>query len=777
MSPRRRGIKYAKVPAPLDGVRVLDASGGIAGPYATKVLADAGADVVTLEPDGGHPMRTRGSGALFEFLHASKRSVHGSTGDLIAGADVYVTDEPLDPEPLWADHRALVVVTVTPFGCKGPWVGRPWTEFTLQAACGSTGQRGLPDQPPLAAGGRVGEWVAGSFAAVGALAALHEVRRSGVGEHVDVAILDAMAVTMIPFPTVFAEFLGWPPMEGTGRQIEVPSIEPARDGYVVFTTNSAQQFGEFLNVIERPDLAEDRKLFQVQRRFARRDEFEPIVHAYTTEHTTDEILEAAAEHRVPAAPVLRGSTVTSNEHFAERGVFVPGPSGRFVQPRVPYAISGTEPRPFEPAPAAGEHTGTVDWAPRQASEDAGSWRLPLEGVRVIDCTAWWAGPAATHVLACMGADVIKVESTARPDHMRFTTVKPPPTDGWWEWCPVFHGVNGNKRGLTVDLSKGEGEALFDRLLGTADVLAENYTPRVMAKFGLDFEFVHARHPSLVMLRMPAFGLDGPWRDRTGFAQTMECLTGMAWLTGFSDGPPVLVRGACDPIAGLHSVIATLLALRQREQHGLGVLVESAMVEAALNAAAEQVVEFGVTGVELTRDGNRGPDAAPQGVYPCTGTDRWVAVAVTTDSQWAALVGVLELGDVTEFANDEQRREHHDQIDERISAATATRDAEEVTTALVEAGVPAAVVVNARDVAHNEQLLARGLFEIEHHAVTGDHPIPVMPFRFSRVARWLRAPAPTLGQDNEPILADLGLDELSIDALRAVGVVGERPADS
>ena len=228
-------------------------------------------------------------------------------------------------------------------------------------------------------------------------------------------------------------------------------------------------------------------------------------------------------------------------------------------------------------------------------------------------------------------------------------------------------MNVGKQAITLDLARPEGVETFERLALTADVLVENYTPRVMEQFGLGWERLHEINPDLIMVRMPAFGLDGPWRDRTGFAQTMECLTGMAWLTGFADGPPVLVRGACDPLAGMHSVIATLLALIERDRSGGGRLVETAMVEAALNAAAEQVVEFGATGELLQRDGNRGPVAAPQGVYPCAGEDRWVAIAVTTDGQWRSLCSVLgnpTWTDEDALADAEGRRRLHDRIDRR-----------------------------------------------------------------------------------------------------------------
>jgi crotonobetainyl-CoA:carnitine CoA-transferase CaiB-like acyl-CoA transferase len=760
----------------LHGVRVIDETTEIAGPYCTKLLADAGADVVKVETGDGDPLRRWGSGGLFEFLNTSKRSVQGDAGALVDRADVLVVDGPVDAAALWATNPALVVVTITPFGCDGPWVDRPATEFTLQAACGSTGNRGLPEDPPLAAGGRLGEWITGTYAAIGALAALRSAHHSGRGEHVDMAMFDCMAVTMTTYPSVFADFSGWRPMDGTGRSIEVPSIEPSADGYVVFTTNSAQQFESMLQMIGRSDLLGDADLARPTRRWKRRDEFLAAVHEYTTKRTSDELLAEAGDLRIPAGPVLDGDTVTSFEQFVERDVFGPAPSGRFRQPRIPYRISGTEARPFEPAPALGEHTGAVDWERRPAPM-AEEWRLPLAGVRVLDCTAWWAGPATPHALACLGADVIKVESAGRPDLIRYASTKRPTVDRWWEWGPVFHAVNAGKRGVTLDLTRPDGVAIFERLLGTADVLVENYTPRVMEQFGLGWDRVHEVNPDLVMVRMPAFGLTGPWRDRTGFAQTMECITGMAWLTGFPDGPPVLVRGACDPLAGMHAVFATILALLERDRAGGGRLVEATMVEAALNAAVEQVIEHDTDGTLLTRSGNRSALAAPQGVYRCAGDDRWVAVAVATDEQWDALTSVL--GDpgwagAAAFASADGRRGLHDAIDRELSAWTADRDADDVADLLTKAGVPAATVIPAREVARNPQIRHRRLFEVEDHPVTGRHELPAMPFRFSRVGRWMTLPAPTLGQHNDEVLGEVAA-EAELESLRAAGVIGERVA--
>ena len=371
--------------------------------------------------------------------------------------------------------------------------------------------------------------------------------------------------------------------------------------------------------------------------------------------------------------------------------------------------------------------------------------------------------------------MIKVESVSRPDYMRFASARPPTDEQWWEWGALFHGANVNKRGITLDLTQPAGVETFERLAASADILVENYTPRVMEQFGLGWERLHEVNPDLIMVRMPAFGLSGPWRDRTGFAQTMECLTGMAWLTGFPDGPPVLVRGACDPLAGMHAVIATMLALIERDQSGGGRLVETVMVEAALNAAAEQVAEYGASGTVLRRDGNRGPVAAPQGVYPCAGDDRWLALAVVTDEQWQSLRAVVgDAGWAADIASasTEDRRRNHDAIDAALAQWTSDKDADEAAAELVAAGVPASAVIPAREIVFNPHLQSRHLFEVEAHAVTGDHEIPMLPFRFSRVDHWLRSPAPTLGQHNTEVLSEIGLAPSDIDELRRTGIVGE-----
>jgi crotonobetainyl-CoA:carnitine CoA-transferase CaiB-like acyl-CoA transferase len=465
----------------ISGVRVLDRTTEIAGPYCAKLLADAGADVVRIEPLDGDPIVRYRSGALFEYLNASKRVLTNALEDAVMGADLVVTNSPEEAGLIRRDRPGLIVVCITPFGMDGPWAARPATEFTLQAACGSIGSRGDPDGPPVAAGGRIGEWITGTYAAVGAIAAIGVAGPPCFGRLIDVAMLDCMAVTLVTHPSVWASFAGWPPMAGTGRTIEVPSVEPTEDGFAVFTTNSRQQFQDFLVMIGRADWLEDAGLARVAQRFARRHEFLEPVHQYTRGRSTAAVLEDAGLFRIPAGPVLNGSTVPLFEQFASRGVFVRSPSGRFRQPVPPYRIGGVTRPELRTSTGSPTDNGKVGWNPRSADAEPHSEdrRLPLTGIRVLDCTGWWAGPSTTHVLACLGADVVKVESLRRPDPMRTASSRPAKDPDWLEWSPIYHAANFSKRAVTLDLTRPEAVRVFERLAARADVVVENYMPRVM----------------------------------------------------------------------------------------------------------------------------------------------------------------------------------------------------------------------------------------------------------------------------------------------------------
>ena len=795
----------------LSGIRVLEFSHQVAGPYASKLFVDAGAEVIKVEPREGDSLRRWSAtgaelgdedSALFRFLNAGKRSVVGAPTDpsleaLLTEAHLVIeahglesdTGPRLDVARLRAEHPSLVVLSITPYGRSGPWTERRATEFTLQAESGSIGMRGLMGHEPFQAGGRISEWAAGTFGAVAALPAVFRARATGKGEHVDLSILETANLIFTNYSESMNRLMNGGPDDPEhaflAPSVETPSIEATADGYVGFCTNTRQQFSDFLLMIERPELRDDEQLAQFAGRLMRFEEWSEILRSWLPKKTTAEVIEHASLLRIPVAPICNGETVQAHEQLVARGVYRANPETGVVQPRRSYRIDDADPPAPDCAPRLGEHSESARFSDTRPARSLGAEGvLPLTGLRILDMTAWWAGPSATHVLAALGAEVIHVESASRPDGMRMVGgMMAGHYPEWWEASVHFLHANSNKRDVTLDLSKQQGLALVERLVGECDALVENYTPRVLESFGLTWERVHALNPRALMLRMPAFGLSGPWRDNTGFAQTMEQLSGMAWVTGHADDQPRIPRGPCDPLAGMHGAFALLVALAQREISGRGHHVESTMVESALNVAAEPVLEWSAYGNLMQREGNRSPLAAPQGLYPCAGgqpgNEAWLALSVATDAQWQALLDVLGKPAWAldpALATRAGRRAAHDAIDVSLCEWTRAHDRGELVQKLRALGIPASEVANpCRLLEGNPQLQARRYFEKPAHPVVGAMPLPSLPFRYASLDHWLRTPAPTLGQHNEAVLG--GLLGLSADQLRnleVAEVIGTRP---
>ena len=773
----------------LDGYVVVDLSTGIAGAYGTKLLADGGAEVIKVEPPDGDPLRrwsasgaevpSDGEGALFSFLVSGKaRRVlqpDEPLTDVLERAHAVVWSErsepgartDLRPDALQQAHPHLTVTSITPFGLDTPWTGRPATELTLQAWSGAIVGlgRGSPDRPPVHVGGQIGEWLAGVYAAIGTMAS----RARGGGDLVDVSMLETLALCLTYYPVTFHDMVGRPFRKG--RSIVTPGVEPTKDGLVGLGVGTGQQWLDFCVMVEHPEWTEDRKLF------ANRAHLAADIARWTAERTTEEVLELAGLWRIPHAPIGNGATIPETDHFRERRSIVPNPRTGVPEPDRPYRFHPPVLRPS--GGDAGGDAGQDDAPPIPVSDD-----LPYAGLRVLDLTAFWAGPLCTHVLAMLGAEVIHVESTARPDGTRLLAGLRFSEPDWWEQSGIFAGLNVNKQGITLDLARDEGRDLLRRLLATCDVIVENYTPRVLEQLGLDHEAVRAIRPDIVMVRMPGFGLDGPWRDNPAFAFVIEDAAGLTWRTGFPDANPISPYCVGDSNAGIHAVSGLLLALEHRRRTGEGVLVEAAMVDAALNVGAEQIVEHAAHGALLQRDGNRGPTAAPQNLYLAADADdegqrdTWVAVAVADDAQWAALRRALDDPGWAEdpaLADADGRRQRHDEVDGHLGAWCAERSADDIVDRLWTAGVPVAKVVQPHDQPELPPLQHRGFFEVVEHPIAGAARHSTLPFRLSRGPdRYHRRHAPLLGEHTGDVLRGIGVADDELERLEADGVIGRTP---
>ena len=406
----------------------------------------------------------------------------------------------------------------------------------------------------------------------------------------------------------------------------------------------------------------------------------------------------------------------------------------------------------------------------------------LSGVRIIDLTMGYAGPLATSLLASMGAEIVKIESLQVPDWWRGRHGWTGPEDMGYEQSFQYNSVNRNKLGITLNLRHPYGVEAFKRLAAISDVVIENYSPRVMTNFGLGYDTLRELRPDIVMVSMPAFGRDGPWKDYIGFGQTMEAASGLTHFNGYEGGQPLLLPNGADPFVGLNGANAVMLALIHRADTGSGQFVEVAHMEAVTPFVGERLLswQMGNKG-PVNRKGNRSDWMAPHGCYRSKGEDQWVVIAVASDEEWDRF---CELPGDSAFKTDERfrtvrgRLAHKQELDALIEAWTQERDRDELVSSLQGVDIAAGMALSDKDLTKDPHLREIGYFHSLERRYAGVHEYPRAPIRLSRSPQQEPTAAPTLGQYNEYVLSDiLGFTEDELQEMRADKVIGERLSDA
>lgn len=762
---------------PLTGLHVVELATEISGPYVAKLFVDLGAEVTKIEASAGDPLRRWGPfpdgmadperGGLFHYLNAGKRGATldlarpddlAAARELIAGAHVLVEDLApgtleawgLGIDALSGLNPNLVLLHISAFGRRGPWRERPATPLTLQAASGWVSARD-PGRPPVQVGDRIGEYVAGAYGALGALTALR-LPPAGRVREVDVSQLEALLSTL-PYPMLMAQrmkMLGLPP---NLRSAPMLGVVRAADGWVGINCLTGQHWLDVCAMLGLPEYGEHQ--IAIMMGGPERDEFFGKAEPLLARQTVAEIVELGQALRIPTSPVNDGATALDCPQYAARGFFVHagGPGWSFRRPGPAFRFSKTPVAQPGPAPRLG--IPPARWAADARSLGTTEGPQPFSGLKVLDLTTFWAGAYLTCYLGAFGADVVKVESIQRPDGHRYSGAFAYEGDDWYERSPIWQATNLNKRDLTLDLTSERGLDIARRLAADADVVVENFSPRVVEQFGLDYDALAALNPAVIAVRMPGYGLRGPWRDYVGWALNFEQTSGMSAVTGYPDGPPCNPQGPADPIVGVHAAVALLAALEHRRRTGEGQLIEIAQIEVAACVAAEPVIEYSMTGVVSPRRGNRRRGYL-QGVYPTAEDGVWVALSLPDDG-----------------------RLDHDVFDELVAGWTRTQTAAVVVKSLQEQGIPAEQVITGERMYDRDligaQLDARGYYEEFVHPITGPHRYPGWPLCITPgPAGHHRSAPPTLGQHNDEVLAGLGLSADEIASLRAGRVIGERP---
>jgi crotonobetainyl-CoA:carnitine CoA-transferase CaiB-like acyl-CoA transferase len=761
----------------LRDVVVLELCTGVAGPYVGRVFADVGARVIKVEPPGGDPIRGEeplvdGESAFFNWLNAGKECSQRALDDpsvdeLAAIAHVIVhcergpAGDALDAR-LKADNPDAVIVSLSPYGRSGErsgWKASPLTEW---ATGGYHYFGGAPDREPIALPGYQAEFHAGMHAAVGALAGLWHVREGGEGQLVEVSHQEAV---LSDHSWLISSWTHQGKVQGrTGSM-----FAKCADGYI-FLFNLVPYPNLFV-LMERFDLLEDESLQAPAEWWARWPEVFGAFGEWAATRTKQEIYHACQELRIAASPVNTMEDVANSTQLAARdwfdGVEVGGRT--FVGPGLPFPVPHDLPSPA----AAGEGSGV-----RAGSRPAAS-RLPLDGIRVIEVTANWAGPIGGRHLADLGADVIKVELATKPATRALMYVG---DDAWPEHynrSGYFNKMNRNKRDVCLNLATPEGKDVFLRLVSKADVVLENNAARVMNQLGVGYEALREVNPGLVMCSMSGFGSTGPERNYSAYGSNIETTSGLASLLGY-DESSFYGTGTfyADPITGTHGSIAILAALLGRRDTGHGQWIDMALLEAVAPFFAQQFLQYTVTGKLPVPNANRSERYCPQNVYPTVGRDSWLALTVQDTQDWTALCAVIGRQDWAgepRLRTVEGRRECEAEIEAAIREWCATRDHVTAAEALQAAGVPAAPVLQNWELISDNHLHDRDFFVKTRHPEAGTHWFPGFPWRFEKTPARLRMPAPMFAEHNREVFREVaGLSDDQIAALYTAGITSDAP---
>ena len=788
----------APVSRSLAGVFVVELAGSLAGAHAAKLLGDLGAQVVCVEPEGGAPMR---SDAARWAAYATSRTAAAQGSEAaatwLARADVVIessADAPLTIHPDLVGPDALHL-QISPFGRSGPYADWQGSDITDQAIGGYLYLSGRPDREPLQGPMGQAALAAGVMGAIGVMAGLHARRRGGGSQTIEVTHHEALAA-LHQFTDVRFSHAGnvLPRMgnryAGPGSPI---GMYRASDGWIAFTVATAEHGQTLLEVTGLTHLLELPGITSVTDVMINASILDPALNGWLAETTVEEAVELLQAVRLAVAPVLTMQEVLADPQLEARAwwqatevdgrtVRIPGPPFRIddwkwqARP-APTNASFVDGTPPEPLPALA----------RSAAPDQADMAGPLAGIRVLDLTRVWAGPLAARSLAELGADVVMVEApwarmplAVPQSYVDASHFFPDDEAGDHPWNRngFINKFAVDKRSVGLDISSPKARAVFERLVEQADVVIENYSPRVMPNLGLGEDRLRALNPHIVYVTMPGYGRTGPARDYSAYGPVLDSHAGLSTLMGY----PELDAWKCgiawpDPVAGIHATFAVLAALwsREHDPERRGMTVEVAQFETAVSMIGDRLVQSQLDGFDPPLPGNRSVTSAPQGVYPCAGVDRWLALTVPDDRRWAALCAAVGFPADWAVWDVEQRRRNHDGIDAAMSTWTATRAPAAGAVLLQSVGVPAAPVVDGRDMLTDPHLAARGFYQQVTHPEAGTHPWSPLPARLSKTPLTIHRPAPLLGEHNRAVLREwAGYDDDEIDALIADGCLADRP---
>lgn len=819
----------------LNPYRVLDLTDE-KGYLGGKLLGDLGADVIKVEKPGGDDARNIGpfyhdeedpekSLSWFAF-NTSKRGIvldietvegRDMFKNLVRSADIilesfppgYMHQRGLGYTDLEKIHPGIIMVSISPFGQTGPYKNFKAPDIVAWAMSGFMSRFGDADRPPVQVSHFPQAYLlAAAASAVGAMMGLYHRLATGEGQYIDISIQECTA-QCVEFQAILWDMMQVSQTRGQAQDSGLPLKWPCKDGYVIWLYWGGPMGTRF-----------NRKLIDWMASEGMADEFllnfdwdsqnfnmanlppetlDCIISPtadFFMKHTRNELYMGATQHDVMLFPLLTVSDILENDQLIARkhwtavdhpelGVSITYP-GSFAQ------CSELSPQISRRAPLIGEHNLEIMKEGWNSSEvksihpaDANTSpirdnrtllkqkKMLFEGLKIADFTRILAGPLVTKVFSDFGAEVVKIESSSEPELFRVS-------------LPFKDGVPGvdrggrlnwsgtGKRSISVNFSHPQGNELIKRIVAWADIVVENTSGGSMDRIGLGYEDLRAVNPEIIMLSTCMQGQTGPHSTHPGFGMQLTALSGFDHITGWPDREPVELGAYTDIIAPHFSILTILAALDYRNQTGKGQYLDLSQYENSIHFLAPIILEYTVNGRVAGRMGNRCPDSAPHGAYPCLGEDRWCVIAVYTDEEWDNFCRVINNPSWTgspRFGSLKARKENEDELDQKVAEWTQRHTAETVMTLLQGVGVGAGVVRTVPEILEEDAQLKHRKFicELDHPEV-GTYRAFRPHFVMSKTPSEVRR-APLLGEHNQYVFEELlGMSEDEITDLVIEGVI-------
>lgn len=815
----------------LEGYRGVEISDG-SSQFCGKILADLGADLIKIESSDGNPARK-----FYPFyqdisepeksinrlaFNTNKRSMSLDlntnkdrniflklikTIDFIIEPGGFLEELDLGYSLISTIKPDIIVTDIFPFSRSGPYAHFKACDIVLMAMGGQMFTCGDIDRPPTRIGVDQAHINAGLHAAIGTLAGLYHRDNGGEGQQVDVSMLEAV-VELVTIEMAWWKYAGilfkrCGPCRPRAH-LEVRCVWPCKDGHVSFmlvgggfgrTIKPLVEWMDSHGKAGRLKEIDWNKFGFISLSEEENIRIEKTFKEFFLEHSKEELFDEALKKGFPLAPVNTFQDILDCDQLKSRdfwgAVESPESEEAISVPGLPYKFSETPLILRQCAPLIGEHTREIEeelgLLCKEQQDDSnvkipatvkqgitGSQKqAPLKGVRVLDFTWVVAGPLIGDYLATFGAEVIKIENSSRPDLSRVSEPYKERIPGLNRSCH-FNLWNASKLSLDINLKESKGVDVVKKLVECSDVIIEGFTPGAMKKWSLDYPSLKKLKSDIIMLSVSTQGQTGKIRNASGFGWVTNGLCGFIHASGWPDYDGVSPHVAyTDFIVPWYGTIAILAALNYRKKTGKGQYIDISHLEAGANCMASALIDCAINKRERGRIGNSNLNAAPHGVYPCKGEDRWCAIAVWTEEQWRKFchaIGNPGMANDSRFANMNSRLINEKPLNELISKWTRDRSPYDVMNKLQKAGIPAGVVQNSRDLWEDAQLKQGDfILEIEHPEI-GQYFDMNWPIRFSKSQFEFRH-APLIGEHTEYVCREIiGMSDEEITDLLVSNVI-------